>query len=255
MGGFYDPVGYSVCSAWTGSMRLARSAGTKAASAATVKRISGIAVNATTSRPCTPRASSPIPALVRGADDTDGAANGDEFQPAAHEHANDVPVDEAGGKNLGTASDARSEQTPDSRLTGPPPTAGLRRWPNASGQTESPWVLRRENGTPLRVPRTASACPGARRTEATTIARSPEPIAAPNACPSCPKTQTNSRLARRAVSIVIDLWRAPVLGRVGGDVGDSGSPYAQGKHRSARGATLPGGDLDPGPGRTRTRTC
>ena len=42
--------------------------------------------------------------------------------------------------------------------------------------------------------------------------------------PSCPKTQTNSRLARRAVSIVIDLWRAPVLGRVGGDVGDSGSP-------------------------------
>ena len=31
---------------------------------------------------------------------------------------------------------------------------------------------------------------------------------------SCPKTQTNSRLARRAVSIVIDLWRAPLLGRV-----------------------------------------
>ena len=26
---------------------------------------------------------------------------------------------------------------------------------------------------------------------------------------SCPKTQTNSRLARRAVSIVIDPWRAP----------------------------------------------
>ena len=25
--------------------------------------------------------------------------------------------------------------------------------------------------------------------------------------PSCPKTQTNSRLARRAVSIVIDPWR------------------------------------------------
>ena len=41
---------------------------------------------------------------------------------------------------------------------------------------------------------------------------------------SCPKTQTNSRLARRAVSIVIDPWRAPDLGRVGGDVGDSGSP-------------------------------
>ena len=41
---------------------------------------------------------------------------------------------------------------------------------------------------------------------------------------SCPKTQTNSRLARRAVSIVIDSWRALDLGRVGGDVGDSGSP-------------------------------
>ena len=57
---------------------------------------------------------------------------------------------------------------------------------------------------------------------------------------SCPKTQTNSRLARRAVSIVIDLWRAPVLGRVGGDVGDSGSPYAQGKHRPATGCHAPG---------------
>ena len=30
--------------------------------------------------------------------------------------------------------------------------------------------------------------------------------------PSCPKTQTNSRLVRRAVSIVIDPWRAPDLG-------------------------------------------
>ena len=58
--------------------------------------------------------------------------------------------------------------------------------------------------------------------------------------PSCPKTQTNSRLVRRAVSIVIDLWRAPVLGRVGGDVGDSGSPYAQGKHRPATGCHAPG---------------
>ena len=57
---------------------------------------------------------------------------------------------------------------------------------------------------------------------------------------SCPKTQTNSRLARRAVSIVIDLWRAPVLGRVGGDVGDSGSPYTQGKHRSATRCHAPG---------------
>ena len=62
---------------------------------------------------------------------------------------------------------------------------------------------------------------------------------------SCPKTQTNSRLARRAVSIVIDLWRAPVLGRVGGDVGDSGSPYAQGKHRSATRCHAPG--RRPGP--------
>ena len=59
-------------------------------------------------------------------------------------------------------------------------------------------------------------------------------------CPSCPKTQTNSRLARRAVSMVIDLWRAPDLGRVGGDVGDSGSPYAQGKHRPATGCHAPG---------------
>ena len=57
---------------------------------------------------------------------------------------------------------------------------------------------------------------------------------------SCPKTQTNSRLARRAGSVVIDLWRAPDLGRVGGDVGDSGSPYAQGKHRSATRCHAPG---------------
>ena len=34
----------------------------------------------------------------------------------------------------------------------------------------------------------------------------PEALA-PSLNPSCPKTQTNSRLARRAVSIVIDLWR------------------------------------------------
>ena len=53
--------------------------------------------------------------------------------------------------------------------------------------------------------------------------------------PSCPKIQTNSRLACRAVSIVIAPWRAPDLGRVGGDVGDSGSPYAQGKHYPATG--------------------
>ena len=61
-----------------------------------------------------------------------------------------------------------------------------------------------------------------------------------HACASCPKTQTNSRLARRAVSIVIDPWRAPDLGRVGGDVGDSGSPYAQGKHGPATGCHAPG---------------
>ena len=39
---------------------------------------------------------------------------------------------------------------------------------------------------------------------------------------------------------VIDPWRAPDLGRVGGDVGDSGSPYAQGKHRPATGCHAPG---------------
>ena len=58
--------------------------------------------------------------------------------------------------------------------------------------------------------------------------------------PSCPKIQTNSRLACRAVSIVIAPWRAPDLGRVGGDVGDSGSPYAQGKHYPATGCHAPG---------------
>ena len=57
---------------------------------------------------------------------------------------------------------------------------------------------------------------------------------------SCPKTQTNSRLARRAVSIVIAPWRAPDLGRVGGDVGDSASPHAQRKHRPATGCHAPG---------------
>ena len=67
---------------------------------------------------------------------------------------------------------------------------------------------------------------------------SPDLVREPMA--SCPKTQTNSRLAHRAVPIVIDPWRAPVLGRVGGDVGDSGSPYAQGKHRSATRCHAPG---------------
>ena len=41
-----------------------------------------------------------------------------------------------------------------------------------------------------------------------------------------------------AVSIVINPWRAPDLG-VGDDVGDSSSPYAQGKHRPARGCHAP----------------
>ena len=40
--------------------------------------------------------------------------------------------------------------------------------------------------------------------------------------------------------MVIDPWRAPDLGRVGGDVGDSGSPYAQGKHGPATGCHAPG---------------
>ena len=62
----------------------------------------------------------------------------------------------------------------------------------------------------------------------------------PDPTASCPKTQTNSRLARRAVSIVIAPWRAPDLGRVGGDVGDSASPHAQGKHRPATGCHAPG---------------
>ena len=72
--------------------------------------------------------------------------------------------------------------------------------------------------------------------------RIPTKRARPVRCssPSYPKTQTNSRLARRAVSIVIDPWRAPDLGRVEGDVGDSGSPYAQGNTVQQRDATLPG---------------
>ena len=71
--------------------------------------------------------------------------------------------------------------------------------------------------------------------------------------PSCPKTQTNSRLARRAVSIVIDLWRAPVLGRVGGDVGDFGFPVRAGKttvqqRMHAPGETWIQARAAPGPG-------
>ena len=45
---------------------------------------------------------------------------------------------------------------------------------------------------------------------------------------------------RAGVSIVIAPWRATDLGRVGGDVGDSGSPHAQGKHRPATGCHAPG---------------
>ena len=66
--------------------------------------------------------------------------------------------------------------------------------------------------------------------------------------PSCPKIQTNSRLARRAVSIVIAPWRALDLGRVGGDVSDSGSPYAQGEHHPATGCHAPGRRPGPRPG-------
>ena len=53
--------------------------------------------------------------------------------------------------------------------------------------------------------------------------------------PSCPKTQTNSRLVRRAVSIVIDPWRAPDLGRVGGGCRRFGFPVRAGKTPSSNG--------------------
>ena len=72
---------------------------------------------------------------------------------------------------------------------------------------------------------------------------------------SCPKTQTNSRLARRAVSIVIDLWRAPDLGRVEAMSAIRVPRTRRENTVQQRGATLPGGDLDPGSGRTWTRTC
>ena len=66
--------------------------------------------------------------------------------------------------------------------------------------------------------------------------------------PSCPKTQTNSRLARRAVSIVIDPWRAPDLG-----VSEAMSAIRVLRTRRENNvqqgdATLPGEDMDPGPG-------
>ena len=67
---------------------------------------------------------------------------------------------------------------------------------------------------------------------------------------SCPKTQTNSRLARRAVSMVIVPWRAPDLGRVGGDVRRFGFPVRAGKTPSSNGMSRSqGGDLDPGLGK------
>ena len=73
--------------------------------------------------------------------------------------------------------------------------------------------------------------------------------------PSCPKTQTNSRLARRAVSIVIDRGEPQIWG-----VSEAMSAIRVPRTRrentvQQRDATLPGGDLDPGPGRTWTRTC
>ena len=73
--------------------------------------------------------------------------------------------------------------------------------------------------------------------------------------PSCPKTQTNSRLARRAVSIVIDRGEPQIWG-----VSEAMSAIRVPRTRrentvQQRDATLPGGGLDPGPGRTWTRTC
>ena len=59
----------------------------------------------------------------------------------------------------------------------------------------------------------------------------------------------------RAVSIVIAPWRAPDLG-----VSEAMSAIRVPRTRrentiQQRDATFPGGDLDPGPGRTWTRTC
>ena len=56
--------------------------------------------------------------------------------------------------------------------------------------------------------------------------------------PSCPKTQTNSRSARRGRFDRHQPVASPRAG-VGGDVGDSSSPYAQGKHRPATGCHAP----------------
>ena len=59
-----------------------------------------------------------------------------------------------------------------------------------------------------------------------------------------------------AVSIVIAPWRAPDLGVVGGDVGDSGFPVRARKTPSSNG--MPRSRAETwiqGPGRTWTRTC
>ena len=87
------------------------------------------------------------------------------------------------------------------------------------------------------------------------------PIAGPTTA-SCPKTQTNSRLARRAVSIVVAPWRGSCLASLPQIWGVSEAMSAIRLLRTRRentvqqrDATLPGGDLDPGPGRTWTRTC
>ena len=52
-----------------------------------------------------------------------------------------------------------------------------------------------------------------------------------------------------AVSIVINPWRAPDLG-VGDDVGDSSSRTRRENTVQQGDATLPSGNLGPGPGRT-----
>ena len=58
--------------------------------------------------------------------------------------------------------------------------------------------------------------------------------------PVLSKNTNELKAGAPGVSIVIAPWRATDLGRVGGDVGDSGSPHAQGKHRPATGCHAPG---------------
>ena len=57
--------------------------------------------------------------------------------------------------------------------------------------------------------------------------------------PSYPKTQTNSRLARRAVSIVIDPWASPRPGACRRRCRRFGFPVRAGKHRPATGCHAP----------------